>query len=531
MTHLQGEFDPLALIDALARHEVQYVIVGGWAAIQHGAVRRTDDLDICPEWSRANLDRLGVTLRKLDAELAISPGNTVPVPIIDGVLLSRMQIGTWHTRAGGFDILRAIPKTATSEALFEELLVHARTAEISGHTILVADLEDVVRSKRIADRPKDHEALPELDKLREAAAAARLRDAAFPSPPSQQLHKPPAPSTQPRPTLYRPATTTRPGTGPLNFPQRRAQAPRVSVSVTQPGAVGTPTGGRASPRHAAGTSFCLIAIELDRFKAVNDTLGPSVGDTLLRELAARLTACIRDEDLLARSGGDEFAVVCTRTDSDHAIAHVAQRVLAAAQQPPWRSPAAAGADRKPPARGVQLRAASPRRSRRPLSGGDQGLGHQPRRQRRRPVRRSRPELLYVLRLELAFYLACLNLHAWLAQKGEPTCFPEPLPEDQVALTARGIYDVCLTLHLDHQVVGNDVHADGKSLVMITGANQGGEIDTAAKPRPGAADDAEPACSSARSHSGSTFAPTCSRTTSARRTRRWRAASSTRSSAA
>jgi hypothetical protein len=185
----------LALIEALARHEVQYVIVGGWAAIQHGAVRRTDDLDICPEWSLANLDRLGAALRELGAELAISPGNTVPVPVIDSVLISRMQIGTWQTRAGGFDILRGIPKTATSEARFEELSARATTTEISGRTIQIADLEDVVRSKRIADRPKDHEALPELDKLREAAAARPLD--AFPSPPSQQLRHPPPPSTQP----------------------------------------------------------------------------------------------------------------------------------------------------------------------------------------------------------------------------------------------------------------------------------------------------------------------------------------------
>ena len=67
---LLGGFDPLALIDALARHAVQYVIVGGWAAIQHGAVRRTDDLDICPQWSRENLDRLRAALSELDAQLA-----------------------------------------------------------------------------------------------------------------------------------------------------------------------------------------------------------------------------------------------------------------------------------------------------------------------------------------------------------------------------------------------------------------------------------------------------------------------------
>ena len=80
----------------------------------------------------------------------------------------------------------------------------------------------------------------------------------------------------------------------------------------------------------------------------------------------------------------------------------------------------------------------------------------------------------MLRLELAFYLGCLNLHARLLEKDEPICFPTPLADGQLTLTAEGVYDVCLTLHLDDRVVGNDVHADGKSLVMITGANQGGK---------------------------------------------------------
>jgi hypothetical protein len=80
----------------------------------------------------------------------------------------------------------------------------------------------------------------------------------------------------------------------------------------------------------------------------------------------------------------------------------------------------------------------------------------------------------MLRLELAFYLGCLNLHQRLEQKGEPTCFPEPLPAGEPVLTARGLYDVCLALHLDGQAIGNEVNADGKALVMITGANQGGK---------------------------------------------------------
>jgi DNA mismatch repair ATPase MutS len=80
----------------------------------------------------------------------------------------------------------------------------------------------------------------------------------------------------------------------------------------------------------------------------------------------------------------------------------------------------------------------------------------------------------MLRIELAFYLGCLNLRERLDEKGEPACFPTPLAAGQLTLAAEGIYDVCLTLHVKDRTIGNEVHADGKSLVMITGANQGGK---------------------------------------------------------
>jgi hypothetical protein len=80
----------------------------------------------------------------------------------------------------------------------------------------------------------------------------------------------------------------------------------------------------------------------------------------------------------------------------------------------------------------------------------------------------------MLRLELAFYLGCLNLHELLEAKSEPTCFPEPVTATKPVLSAGDLYDVCLTLHLENPAVGNDVDADGKTLVMITGANQGGK---------------------------------------------------------
>jgi DNA mismatch repair ATPase MutS len=80
----------------------------------------------------------------------------------------------------------------------------------------------------------------------------------------------------------------------------------------------------------------------------------------------------------------------------------------------------------------------------------------------------------MLQTELAFYVSCLNLHEQLVRKGEPTCVPVPLASDRLALSAEGLYDVCLMLRLDTRVVGNDLAADNKRLVIITGANQGGK---------------------------------------------------------
>jgi len=80
----------------------------------------------------------------------------------------------------------------------------------------------------------------------------------------------------------------------------------------------------------------------------------------------------------------------------------------------------------------------------------------------------------MLRVELAFYVGCLNLNAQLVRKGEPTCIPLPAAADEHQLSFRGLYDVGLTLSVDRRVVGNDANADMKDLVIITGPNTGGK---------------------------------------------------------
>jgi len=80
-----------------------------------------------------------------------------------------------------------------------------------------------------------------------------------------------------------------------------------------------------------GTPLCLLMIDLDRFKEVNDTLGHQVGDSLLIEVASRLHTCLRDTDTVARLGGDEFAVLLPGTTREQGLEAVAKLLSTFAQ--------------------------------------------------------------------------------------------------------------------------------------------------------------------------------------------------------
>jgi hypothetical protein len=80
----------------------------------------------------------------------------------------------------------------------------------------------------------------------------------------------------------------------------------------------------------------------------------------------------------------------------------------------------------------------------------------------------------LLRAELGFYVSCLNLADRLAAKEVPVTFPEPAQPSPAAFSCTDLRDACLELQSQSPVVGNDVQADGMSLVIITGANSGGK---------------------------------------------------------
>jgi DNA mismatch repair ATPase MutS len=80
----------------------------------------------------------------------------------------------------------------------------------------------------------------------------------------------------------------------------------------------------------------------------------------------------------------------------------------------------------------------------------------------------------MLRIELGFYLCCLNLRDRLVAEGSSFCFPTPVSPGEHRHRFRGLYDVCLALQMKQSVVPNTMDALTKSLVIITGANQGGK---------------------------------------------------------
>ncbi len=79
---------------------------------------------------------------------------------------------------------------------------------------------------------------------------------------------------------------------------------------------------------ASAAAAAILVLDLDRFKAVNDGFGHSVGDALLCSVAERLRGCVRETDLVVRLGGDEFAIVQSDVEQPRQAEALAQRVVA-----------------------------------------------------------------------------------------------------------------------------------------------------------------------------------------------------------
>jgi hypothetical protein len=161
------KLDAAALFRVLDAEGVRYVVVGGLAATAHGATRVTFDVDLVPEWSDENLERLVSALRVLGAELHVSDVDEPVAFALDAQSLRQFEVSTWRTRLGDIDVIAGTP-TATRGVLarYEALAARAQERSAFGVTLLIASLDDIIESKEALGREPDLVALPELHRLR-----------------------------------------------------------------------------------------------------------------------------------------------------------------------------------------------------------------------------------------------------------------------------------------------------------------------------------------------------------------------------
>ncbi|HMJ73321.1 MAG TPA: hypothetical protein VK471_08175 [Solirubrobacterales bacterium] len=148
----EGPLDIGELIAVLARHDVDYVVIGGVATQVHGHRRTTMDLDLTPDPNPENLRRLGAALVELDARPADSGVAEGEIPITDPERLAVAAIvPPLHTRHGQIHILKE-PKGARA---FDEMRERALVVDLDGNDVAIVSLDDLIRMKRAAGRPGD----------------------------------------------------------------------------------------------------------------------------------------------------------------------------------------------------------------------------------------------------------------------------------------------------------------------------------------------------------------------------------------
>ena len=151
-------FRPGPMLEALEAESVAYIVIGGTAAAISGARHVTFDLDITPDRNVANLDRLAAALRKLSGHLYGMPAAAEDSFQLDGKTLAAGSAWKFLTDHGELDI--SLDPDGTRG--YKDLRSGAIETQAHGVTFLVASLEEVIRSKEAANRPRDREALPEL---------------------------------------------------------------------------------------------------------------------------------------------------------------------------------------------------------------------------------------------------------------------------------------------------------------------------------------------------------------------------------
>ena len=160
--------DPQLALRTLDRHGVAFVLIGGLAGRAAGSPSVTNDTDICYARDRPNLERLAAALLELQARLR-DVDDDVQF-ILDAGSLEAGGNFTFDTTAGALDILAEPPGTAG----YDDLVANSMPTSLgAGLMVRICSLDDLIRMKRAAGRPKDRIELEVLTAVREESLDRR----------------------------------------------------------------------------------------------------------------------------------------------------------------------------------------------------------------------------------------------------------------------------------------------------------------------------------------------------------------------
>jgi len=148
--------EPEPLLAALFDHEVEFIVIGGFAVAAHGFPRATKDIDICPEGSDSNLRRLADALEELEAEpVGLDEfGEEFDLkPNIEGLRAG----GNWilMTRFGRLDVMQHLQGVGNGGGGWADLRPRAQLRSFLGHDCLFCGYDDLLAMKTAADRDQD----------------------------------------------------------------------------------------------------------------------------------------------------------------------------------------------------------------------------------------------------------------------------------------------------------------------------------------------------------------------------------------
>ncbi len=155
-----------SLLDRLLTHSVDFVIIGGFAAMAHGSSLLTQDLDICLPFEKSNLGKLAAAIQDLDPRHRMAPSR----PLVN---LVPKELATYHnlyldTKFGQLDCLSQVEGLGIYKVVFQKSV----PISLKGGTCRILSLDALIESKEALGRDRDREAALQLRAIREKRSEA-----------------------------------------------------------------------------------------------------------------------------------------------------------------------------------------------------------------------------------------------------------------------------------------------------------------------------------------------------------------------